>query len=188
MKNNDSRNTRKEFTMSRSASCIVVVLLAAMATATLWGGECQLKWSTVDMGGGVSSSGNHRIVSSIQPVVFGSNLNAVVGSVKALEVAENAQGKGNELKTGISTVYPNPCLVNGATKISYSLARDGNVSVQVYDLSGKLVKSLVNDNQQAGSHRVSFNANSTRGQLARGIYFVKLITDGDQVSRKLVLK
>ena len=64
--------------------------------------------------------------------------------------------------------YPNP--FNPATKISYSLAEPGKVLLSVYDILGREVAVLVNNEQAAGTHEVSFNA----GNLSSGIYFYTL--------------
>lgn len=64
--------------------------------------------------------------------------------------------------------YPNP--FNPQTQISYSLKDNGFVNLTVYDILGKEVAVLVNDYQNAGSYKVSFNGSN----LSSGIYFAKL--------------
>ncbi len=77
--------------------------------------------------------------------------------------------------------YPNP--FNPSTTINYSLASDEHVSLNVYDIMGREVAEVVNEEQVAGSHSVSFDASS----LASGMYFYK-ITAGNFVStKKMVL-
>ncbi|MBK7160622.1 MAG: T9SS type A sorting domain-containing protein [Ignavibacteria bacterium] len=71
--------------------------------------------------------------------------------------------------------YPNP--FNPSTKIEFALPKDGNVSLSVYDNSGKEVASLINENRAAGYYTVDFNA----AGLASGVYFYKLdVRSGDQ--------
>jgi len=64
--------------------------------------------------------------------------------------------------------YPNP--FNPNTKIEYTLAKDGFVSLKLYNVLGEEVKTLVNDPQQAGSHVVDFTASN----LPSGIYFYSI--------------
>ncbi len=64
--------------------------------------------------------------------------------------------------------YPNP--FNPTTLISYSLPYDGNVSLKVYDVLGREVKTLVNGFQQAGVHSINFNA----AEMNSGVYFYKM--------------
>lgn len=64
--------------------------------------------------------------------------------------------------------YPNP--FNPSTVISYNVTGNSNVSIKVYDLTGKEVRTLVNSFQNAGTYSVNFNATN----LASGIYFYVL--------------
>ena len=68
--------------------------------------------------------------------------------------------------------YPNP--FNPNTVISYSLPTAGYVAVRVYDLSGRLVQTLVNRDEEAGNYLVKFDGTS----LSSGIYFVRIETGG----------
>lgn len=68
--------------------------------------------------------------------------------------------------------YPNP--FNPSTAIGYSLPRNGNVRLVVYDLFGREVRTLVEGHQSAGRYRTTFDA---RG-LASGAYFCCLSVDG----------
>ena len=77
--------------------------------------------------------------------------------------------------------YPNP--FNPTTSISYSIPADGNVSLIVYDVTGKEVKRLVNERQQAGSHSVNFDA----GNLATGVYVYQLRTNNLITTKKMLL-
>jgi hypothetical protein len=76
--------------------------------------------------------------------------------------------------------YPNP--FNPSTRIAYSLAREVDVNLLVYDMLGAEVAELVSGKQPAGSYEVEFNASS----LASGIYLYKL-TAGEFVSVKKML-
>jgi subtilisin family serine protease len=74
--------------------------------------------------------------------------------------------------------YPNP--FNPSTSIEFSLIEKSSVTLEVYSILGELITSLVNDNLDAGYHKVSFNSNelnSGRG-LASGIYIYKLKAEG----------
>jgi len=68
----------------------------------------------------------------------------------------------------LSRCYPNP--FNATTKISYSLAEAGNVTLKVYDIAGRLVDTLIEEFQQAGEHDVIWDAS----KQASGIYFCRL--------------
>jgi len=79
--------------------------------------------------------------------------------------------------------YPNPFSANGTTSIQFSLAREQFVRLQVYDVLGKEVATLVDENKPAGVYRVSFHAK----HLPNGIYFYKLTADEIVRVRKMAL-
>jgi hypothetical protein len=68
--------------------------------------------------------------------------------------------------------YPNP--FNPVTRISFSLSMYSKVTVKVYDLLGREVRQLVNENMNAGSFIIDFNG----ADLASGVYFVRMTADG----------
>jgi hypothetical protein len=79
--------------------------------------------------------------------------------------------------------YPNP--FNPSTRISYTIAQSGPVTLKVYDVLGKEVASLVNEVKEAGSYTAEFNASN----LANGAYFYKLQAGSfSQVKSMMLLK
>lgn|GEM_PF-421736 len=76
--------------------------------------------------------------------------------------------------------YPNP--FNPSTNISYIIPEAGKVTLDVYDVLGRQVESLVNEYQERGSYTVRFNASN----LASGVYFYR-ITAGKYVETKRML-
>ncbi|MCH8568509.1 MAG: T9SS type A sorting domain-containing protein [Balneolales bacterium] len=77
--------------------------------------------------------------------------------------------------------YPNP--FNPTTVLTYSLPESGSVLLQVYNMQGQLVQTLVNEHNNAGRHEVSFDA----GSLASGLYIYRLQTGNEIQSRKMML-
>ncbi len=77
--------------------------------------------------------------------------------------------------------YPNP--FNPTTAISYTIPTSSHVSVNIFDVLGNLITTLVNKNQKAGSYRVTFNASS----LSNGIYFYKISAGEFTFVKKMVL-
>ncbi|MCL4539944.1 MAG: T9SS type A sorting domain-containing protein [Bacteroidetes bacterium] len=76
--------------------------------------------------------------------------------------------------------YPNP--FNPTTVISYTIPRDGMVSLKIFDVLGREVRTLVRENQAVGKYSVTFDG----AGLASGIYFYQL-RSGDFVSIKKML-
>ncbi len=87
--------------------------------------------------------------------------------------------------------YPNP--FNPSTRINYQIPDGGLVSLQVYNLLGEVVATLVNEEKPAGSYEVEFSAKggSASGgdasSLPSGIYFYKLQTGSFVETKKMVL-
>ncbi len=77
--------------------------------------------------------------------------------------------------------YPNP--FNPATVISFQLPAAGFVKLKVFDLLGREIANLVNENLSAGSCKYDFNASA----LPSGIYFYKLETENFSETKKMVL-
>ena len=77
--------------------------------------------------------------------------------------------------------YPNP--FNPSTTISYSLPKTEMVSIKIYDMLGKEVRTLVNEYKNAGSYMVVFNASN----LASGTYLYRLTTGEFTQVKKLIL-
>lgn len=77
--------------------------------------------------------------------------------------------------------YPNP--FNPTTKIEYNLPTGSKVSLMVFDMTGRKVATLVNQEQAAGFHSVNWNASD----LPSGVYFYKIQTDDFTAVKKCML-
>jgi hypothetical protein len=81
----------------------------------------------------------------------------------------------------LSQNYPNP--FNPSTTIEYGLNEAGPVSLIVYDIIGRKIQTLVDQNQFEGNYKVNFNASS----LASGVYFYRLIAPNKILTKKMTL-
>jgi len=77
--------------------------------------------------------------------------------------------------------YPNP--FNPSTAIQYEIAKAGKVELVVFNMLGQRVQTLVNHTQNAGTHRVEFNAS----ELSSGVYFYQLTVGAQSDVRKMIL-
>ena len=94
----------------------------------------------------------------------------------------SVEGEENVPKTfSLERNYPNP--FNPSTKIKYSIAALGLVTLKVYDILGKEVMTLVNKEQSTGSYEIEFNAEG----LPSGVYFYQLKSGNFIQTRKMVL-
>ena len=84
-------------------------------------------------------------------------------------------------KFSLSQNFPNP--FNPKTVIRYSLSSNSEVALKVYDILGREISTLVNENKQAGNYITEWNGE----QFPSGIYFYKLQAGNFSETRKFVL-
>ncbi|MFA5032337.1 MAG: T9SS type A sorting domain-containing protein [bacterium] len=85
----------------------------------------------------------------------------------------------------VFSAYPNPA--NGIASIKYSLPNESNVAVKVYDVTGKLVNTLVNENRKAGTYTTTWNGKNTKGnKMSTGLYFYRVEAGSKVATRKIV--
>ncbi len=88
---------------------------------------------------------------------------------------------GLPMEIGLSQNYPNP--FNPATNIEYSLNVDSNVLLEVFDIQGRLVRTLVNQKQTSGMYNVTFDAQN----LSTGVYIYRLNVGANTFTKKMLL-
>jgi FlgD Ig-like domain len=98
---------------------------------------------------------------------------------------------GNNLITPqiatLSQNYPNP--FNPSTEINYSLNEAADVSIEVFNVKGQKVTTLVDDHQEAGQHEITWNGDDISGKsVTSGVYFYKMKAGERYIStRKMIL-
>jgi hypothetical protein len=81
--------------------------------------------------------------------------------------------------------FPNP--FNPSTKIKYSIPAAGNVTIKVFDVLGKEIKTLVDEYKDAGSYEVDFSAAGGANELSSGVYVYKIASGSYSEIKKMVL-
>jgi hypothetical protein len=112
----------------------------------------------------------------------------IAGSVSAKNIAKyscdvpNSVGKTNlQQPYELDQNYPNP--FNSTTTIGYSIPQTSFVNISVYDIYGKEIKVLVNEEKDPGHHEIVFD----RRDFVSGIYFYTLKTAGFIQSKKMII-
>ena len=77
--------------------------------------------------------------------------------------------------------YPNP--FNPSTKIKFDLPKNENVKIIIFDILGRKLETLLDENLTAGVHELNWNAS----RYAAGVYFYMLLTDGTKETKKMIL-
>ena len=82
--------------------------------------------------------------------------------------------------------YPNP--FNPETTIQFDIAKESSVKLQVYNIRGQLVKTLVNTRLKPGKHSVVWNGtNENKEKVSSGVYLYRVSSDNDNVVNKMIL-
>lgn len=84
-------------------------------------------------------------------------------------------------KFNLENNYPNP--FNPATVINFDVAKAQNVKISVYDLTGREISILVNEQLQPGKYRVSFNGTN----VSSGVYYYRMEADDFRMTKKMLL-
>jgi hypothetical protein len=91
-----------------------------------------------------------------------------------------------QLLTALASNYPNP--FNPSTNISFSLANPGEVSIQIFNQKGQLVKTLLNSSLPAGNHQLTWNGTDEQGaHVGSGVYFYRMKSGKYSSTRKMVM-
>lgn len=85
----------------------------------------------------------------------------------------------------LQPAYPNP--FNASVTLEYSLSQTGEVELNVYDISGRLVTTLASGSQTPGMHTVRWDGFANGSQVSTGLYFARLISGGNVATQKLLL-
>lgn len=100
------------------------------------------------------------------------------------------------LKFNLGQNYPNPFVLGGKlsvgmnanTTINYQISCQGNVSIKIYNFLGQKVRTLVNEEKQAGRYHVNWDGRNERGEfLSTGLYFYNLVSRNYIKMRRMVL-
>jgi hypothetical protein len=87
---------------------------------------------------------------------------------------------------GLHQNYPNP--FNPETTISYNLKKAGNVLLEIYDIKGRKIRTLVNEYQDIGHHKSIWNCEDDKQRIvSSGVYFYKLQVGNYSSVRKMIL-
>ena len=112
---------------------------------------------------------------------FGESLNVEKGEPLEVSVLNNQDYFNLPERFKLFNTYPNP--FNPVTNIKYSVPKNTNVSIKVYDINGNMIKEMYTGNQIIGTYNISWNADNQPS----GLYFVKMDAGEFTQTQKLML-
>jgi hypothetical protein len=129
------------------------------------------------------SHGTHLINSGT--IIPGRSFNGIAPDLGAFETDDTLTSLKNEVnhKVGyyLANNYPNP--FNPSTEIAYQVPVSSHITLTVFNILGREIETLVNEDKREGTYYVKFNAHN----LASGIYFYTLKTDNYVQTKKMIL-
>lgn len=121
--------------------------------------------------------------SGYQPGSDAFNLWQNVG-IMATFTIDDANGINEQSANGMTLLQNSPNPFNNETVITYSLKKASNVTIEVTDLTGRVISVIDEGNRTAGTYTASFNA----GKLAAGTYFYTLKTENGSLTNRMIIK
>lgn len=100
---------------------------------------------------------------------------------KTDSISTNVKDDQNIFAYSLKQNYPNP--FNPSTKINFTLQKSGRVILNIYDILGRKIRTLINKKMASGNHEIKFNAKS----LPSGVYIYSLRTNDYFKAKKMIL-
>ena len=169
-------------------------LLLLFISVSVYAQSYVLTRSTFSNAGGSLSSANYILSAaagqSVTGVSMGTSYILQAGFYTYSEIGqygiEETEPRLIPSVFNLSQPYPNP-MVSGAT-IKYGVPRLNRVSIKVYDVSGRVVKTLVDSDKKPGFYKLQWDGTADNGsQVAQGIYFVRMLAPDFRTTKKIVV-
>jgi hypothetical protein len=165
----------------------VAVLGAVLVLGAAADADYSIPQSVIGSGGGETSGPDNRLVGTVGQAAIG----VVAGPSNIHEIGfwyqpgwimtDVEEGDGLPTRYWLGQNQPNP--FNPVTSIRFALPNPGRVTIRLYDVAGREVRTLVDEELPAGWHRTVLEA----GGLASGIYFCRMTAGEFTDVRKLLL-
>jgi len=140
---------------------------------------------TTNSSGQVTLYATPETTGTINVRVWAHNYNTYSGTI-TVNGTGTEDGHGPVLVTGLGLVTPSPAM--SSASIPYCLGEAGNASIAVYDLSGRVVTTLVDGWQPEGSHSAGWNLTDDSGRtVPAGVYHIRMTSGSFQDTRQLVV-
>ena len=177
----------------RRVSLVAVAVLAALSAPVI-GRAFEIDWFTIDGGGGHSIAGSLALNGTIAQPDAGALTGGTLAVRGGFWAAAGITATGVEETPGAALVpasfqlsagAPNP--FRGRTAIRFDLPRDARATIRVYDVTGRLVRTLVDDALPGGRHSATWDGADRGGsRVASGVYLVRMQADDFGATRKIV--
>ncbi|MBL4625240.1 MAG: T9SS type A sorting domain-containing protein [Flavobacteriales bacterium] len=178
-----------EIMIDRPGFCVIGTEMGVYATADLFANP--VVWS--DENGTMAHTQVHAVRQQTLgygasngnrgQIYLGTHGRGMWESTAGTGIGEFSDGgfSGNQEQVSDLKVYPNPMSTSGV--LSFELTKDGQATIQIFDMTGKLVKSITKTSYQEGTNNVEFDV----AQLRQGTYFVTVESNDSRKVAKFVV-
>lgn len=183
---------RSRFMLAGLVACTLAALMASTAEA-----QNGMQRFTIDGGGGSSASGSYIVSGTVGQPDAGALTGGTYalaggfwlggGALSGVEEGHPAQdGGASTLVTGMSPVAPNP--MRGSTLLSFRLARPEVVRLEVFNVRGEKVRTLVQGPRTGGSYQIVWDGGDEQGtEAASGLYLIRFAAGAYHAEQKVLL-
>lgn len=171
----------------RRVACLLTAVVAVLAFVVPAGADYSIPQSVVGSGGGETTGPNNRLVGTVGQAAIGvvsgpSNIHQIgFWYQPGWILTDVEEGEGLPTRYWLGQNQPNP--FNPVTSIRFALPNPGRVTIVLYDVAGREVRTLVDEELPAGWHQTVLEAQG----LASGIYFCRMTAGEFTDARKLLL-
>jgi hypothetical protein len=173
--------------LARTAVLFLLLGLPALVTAL------EVDWFTIDGGGGASTAGFLSLTGTIAQVDAGPMSGGTFGlrggfwaaaGETATDVPGGGPGQISPVRHRLHANSPNPFRTQ--TALRFDLPRRERARIRVFDVTGRLVETLVDGELEPGSHEVRWDGRDRGGQrVASGVYLVRMQAGSFGATRKI---
>jgi hypothetical protein len=169
-----------DYTIDVTASGSSVSVASFAAPLTNLGGGTGIVFAS----GFLSSSANDSTFSLILTTPSGYSVELPSTPTALLTVAKNSRIQPKVF--ALNQNYPNP--FNPTTSISFDVFELSNISLNIYDLNGRLVKNLMSGNLSQGTYNIAWNGKNANGaSVAGGVYLYSITSNNSTIVKKMSL-
>ena len=169
-----------DYTIDVTASGSSVSVASFAAPLTNLGGGTGIVFAS----GFLSPSANDSTFSLILTTPSGYSVELPSTPTALLTVAENSRIQPKVF--ALNQNYPNP--FNPTTSISFDVFELSNISLNIYDLNGRLVKNLMSGNLSQGTYNIAWNGKNANGaSVAGGVYLYSITSNNSTIVKKMSL-
>jgi len=165
---------------------IVTALLFLLAFAVPSHADYVISQSVIGSGGGSASGGSYSVVGTVgQPAIGVTSGGSYIGEIgfwyQPGWILTGVEEDGFPKSFSIGQNYPNP--FNPVTTFTYAVPVQSRVSIIIYDVSGRVVRTLVDKDVEPGYHQTVLYA----AGLPSGVYFARMVSGKFTDTRKITL-